>query len=147
MSDKIHIPPEEEKLRATAHEMIEGYSDKLKKLIKDYPDPKHIMRDNERGYRYQAVNFIVDMAKEYARHLQGEPAKPDSVVTYLTYECETDGCTGTAVSGRTLDTSNPQPDGAIAISADIADQDVLTCSKCGTSYYTGDLDISSEHDL
>lgn len=55
----------EEKLRATASKMVAELATKIEKLVTDYPDKNHVMRQNRIGYEDQAVDFIVEMAKTY----------------------------------------------------------------------------------
>ncbi len=59
MSERTVTEVAGQDLRLAAKEMLDGYADKLKTLAKDYPNPTHIMRANEIGYKAQAIDYRI----------------------------------------------------------------------------------------
>jgi hypothetical protein len=65
-----------------------------------------------------------------------------SIVIVYTVDC---GKCGGEASTRTLDLTNPQPDGTLRIDLGMAaEQAEFTCESCGAAVYTGDLDTTTE---
>ncbi len=64
-----------------------------------------------------------------------------STVIVITIQCH---C-GADAESRTLDLSNPQPDGSIRIDAELSvGQNAYHCKDCGCTYFTGDVEVYHE---
>ncbi len=68
-----------------------------------------------------------------------------SVVIEIGFDCP--HC-GSFASVRSLDTTNPQPDGSIRIDAELLVAcTAFYCGKCQCSFYTGDLQYDNDDNV